>query len=68
MPKTLLDIDANLLDRVRALARARTKREAVEIALREYVRRRYAARLAQAAGGSSMRWKPSNIRAMREGR
>lgn len=68
MPKTLLDIDANLLDRVRALAGAATKREAVEIALREYVRRRHAARLADSAGKSSMRWKPSDVRVMREGR
>lgn len=68
MPKTLLDIDASLLDKARKLAKVRTKREAVEIALREYVRRRHGARLAKAAGTSSIRWTPSDIRAMREGR
>ncbi len=68
MPKTLLDIDAGLLDRVRRLAKARTKREAVEIALREFVRRRHFSRLAQAAGTSSIRWTPSDVRAMRKGR
>ena len=68
MPKTLLHIDASLLDKVRTLAKVRTKREAVEIALRDYIRRRHASRLAKAAGASSMRWKPSDVRAMREGR
>ncbi len=68
MPKTLLDVDANLLDRVRTLAGVRTKREAVEVALRDYVRRRHASRLADSAGKSSMRWTPSDVRAMREGR
>ncbi len=68
MSKTLLDIDASLLDRVRRLAKARTKREAVEIALREFVRRRHLSRLAQAAGTSSIRWTPSDVRAMRKGR
>lgn len=68
MAKTLLNLDPALLDQARQLARARTKREAVEIALREFVRRHHAHRLSQAAGTSSMRWTPADVRAMREGR
>ncbi len=66
--KTLLDIEEGLLLEARRLAKVRTKREAVEVALREFVRRRRAARLSAAAGKSSVRWTPADIRAMREGR
>ncbi|MDR5695921.1 MAG: type II toxin-antitoxin system VapB family antitoxin [Armatimonadota bacterium] len=68
MAKTLLEIDKNLLEKARRLAGVRTKREAVEIALREFVRRRHAKRLIAAAGTSSIRWAQADIRAMREGR
>ncbi len=68
MPKTLLDIDEGLLNEARRLAGARTKREAVEVALREFVRRRHAGRLIAAAGTSSLQWTRADIRAMREGR
>ncbi|MBI3975705.1 MAG: type II toxin-antitoxin system VapB family antitoxin [Armatimonadetes bacterium] len=68
MAKTLLDIDGGLLEEARRLAKARTKREAVEVALREFVRRRHEENLIGAAGGSSIRWTPADIRAMREGR
>lgn len=68
MAKTLLDIDAELLDAVRRLAKVRTKRAAVELALREFVRGRHARRLIKAAGTSTMRWRPADVRAMREGR
>jgi Arc/MetJ family transcription regulator len=68
MAKTLLDIDENLLNDARRLARVRTKREAVEVALREYVRRRRIESLISAAGKSSIRWTPQDIRAMRKDR
>ena len=68
MAKTLLDIEEKLLDEARRLAKVRTKREAVEVALREFVRRRRAENLAAAAGKSSVRWTPADIRSMREGR
>jgi Arc/MetJ family transcription regulator len=68
MAKTLIDIDDELLDEARRLANVRTKREAVQVALREFVRRRRIARLVSAAGKSSMRWTVSQVRAMREGR
>jgi len=68
MAKTLLDIEKELLDEARRLAKVRTKREAVEVALREFVRRRRAASLASAAGKSSMRWTLADLRGMREGR
>ncbi len=68
MAKTLVDIEEKLLDEARRLAKVRTKREAVEVALREYVRRRRAESLISAAGKSSIRWTPADIRTMREGR
>ena len=68
MAKTLLDIEEELLDEARQLAKVRTKREAVEVALREFVRRRRADNLASAAGTSTIRWTPADIRRMREGR
>ena len=68
MAKTLVDIEEKLLDEARRLAKVRTKREAVEVALREYVRRRHAGSLISAAGKSSIRWTPADIRTMREGR
>ena len=68
MAKTLLDIEEELLDEARRLAKVRTKREAVEVALREFVRRRRADNLAQTAGKSTIRWTPADIRGMREGR
>lgn len=37
--RTNIDIDESLLDRVRALTGAKTKREAVDVALRELVAR-----------------------------
>jgi len=66
--KTLLDIEERLLDEARQLAKVRTKREAVEVALREYVRRHRAGSLMSAAGKSSIRWTAADIRTMREGR
>lgn len=68
MAKTLIDIDEGLLDEARRLAKVSTKREAVQIALREFVRRRRVERLVAAAGKSSMRWTQADLRAMREGR
>lgn len=65
--KTLLDIEEKLLDDARQLAKVRTKREAVEVALREYVKRHRTGSLISAAGKSSIRWTPADIRAMREG-
>ena len=68
MAKTLVDIEERLLDEARRLAKVRTKREAVEVALLEYVRRHRTRNLMSAAGKSSIRWAPADIRAMREGR
>lgn len=68
MAKTLLDIEKDLLEEARRLAKVRTKREAVEVALREFVRRRRADNLVSAAGKSTIRWTPADIRRMREGR
>ena len=58
MAKTLVDIEERLLDEACRLAKVRTKREAVDVALREYVRRHRTGSLMSAAGKSSMRWDP----------
>jgi len=50
MKRLSLAVDADLLERVKRLSGTRTKREAVEIALREYVRRREIERLRELAG------------------
>ncbi len=68
MPKTLINIDEGLLDEARRLANVRTKRDAVHTALREFVRRRRIERLVAAAGKSSIRWTPADVRRMREWR
>jgi Arc/MetJ family transcription regulator len=51
--KTLSDIEKELFDEARRLAKVHTKREAVKVALRESVRRRRADNLASAAGKST---------------
>jgi Arc/MetJ family transcription regulator len=66
--KTLIDIDPALLDEARRLANVRTKRDAVHFALREFITRHRIERLIGAAGKSSMRWTPADVRRMREGR
>ena len=68
MAKTLVDIEEKLLDEARRLAKVRTKRAAVEVALRGYGRRHRTGSLMSAAGKSSIRWTPEDIRTMREGR
>ena len=43
--RTTLDVDEGLVEEARILSGARTKRETIETALREYIRRRKARRL-----------------------
>jgi len=65
--KTLIDIDEALLDEARRLANVRTSATPSR-ALREFVRRRRVERLVAAAGKSSIRWTPADVRRMRDKR
>ena len=58
-------VDPQLLERCRRLAGVRTKREAIELALREYVRVRSLARLAELAGSGLVNMSPDELDALR---
>jgi len=64
----MVEIDDRLLEEARRLSGTRTKRAAIETALRELVRRRRAAELARLAGKVEIALTPRELRAMREGR
>ncbi len=64
----MVEIDDRLLEEARRLSGTRTKRAAIETALRELVRRRRAAELARLAGKVEIALTPRGLRAMREGR
>lgn len=68
MPRMMVEIDDRLLEEARRLSGTRTKRAAIETALRELVRRRRAAELARLAGKVEIALTPRDLRAMREGR
>lgn len=68
MPRMMVEIDDRLLEEARRLSGARTKRAAIEAALRELIRRRKAAELARLAGKVEINLTPRDVRAMREGR
>lgn len=68
MPRMMVEIDDRLLEEARRLSGTRTKRAAIETALRELVRRRRAAELARLAGKVEIALTPRGLRAMREGR
>jgi|GEM_PF-414133 len=68
MPRIMVMIDDALLAEARRLTGARTKRETIEIALREAVRRRKLAELATMAGRVDIRLTRRQLDAMRTGR
>ncbi len=68
MPRMMVQLDDRLLEEVKRLTGARTKRAAIEAALTELVRRRKAAELAKLAGKVPIRLTRRELRAMREGR
>ncbi|MBM3471240.1 MAG: type II toxin-antitoxin system VapB family antitoxin [Armatimonadetes bacterium] len=65
MPRMMVTIDDALLAEARRLTGARTKRETIEIALREAVRRRKLAELAAMAGRVDIRLTRRRLDAMR---
>jgi len=65
VPRMMVTIDDALLAEARRLTGARTKRETIEIALREAVRRRKLAELAAMAGRVDIRLTRRRLDAMR---
>jgi Arc/MetJ family transcription regulator len=61
MTRLSITIDEDLLESARLLGQTRTKREAVEQALREFVQRRRLARLTELAGSDLVEMDPSEI-------
>lgn len=68
MPRMMVTIDDALLAEARRLTGARTKRETIEMALREAVRRRKLVELAAMAGRVNIRLTRRQLDAMRTGR
>ena len=64
----MVELDDRLLAEVKRVTGVRTKRAAIETALKELVRRRRAAELAKLAGKVPIRLTQRALRAMREGR
>ncbi|MGQ0548518.1 MAG: type II toxin-antitoxin system VapB family antitoxin [Armatimonadota bacterium] len=64
----MVEIDDRLLEEARRLSGARTKKGAIEVALRELVRRRRSRELADLAGKVDIALTRRDLRAMREGR
>jgi Arc/MetJ family transcription regulator len=64
----MVEVDDRLLEEARRLSGARTKKAAIEAALRELVRRRRSKELAKLAGKVDIALTRRDLRAMREGR
>ena len=68
MPRMMVEIDDRLLEEAQRLSGARTKKGAIEAALRELVRRRRSGELAGLAGKVDIALTRRDLRTMREGR
>ena len=65
MGRTTLEIDPDLLDRAVALSRARTKTEAINLALREYVGQRQRQQLLDLLGNFDLDLDLDELRQLR---
>lgn len=65
MTRLSITVDEKLLEEVRALAQTRTKREAIEQALREFVQQRRALKLAELMGSDLVDWDIESLRKWR---
>jgi Arc/MetJ family transcription regulator len=68
MARTTLVIDEQLLKEARELSGAKTKKEAIEIALREFVRRMRLRKIATHAGKVELALSQEELRRLREER
>lgn len=64
--RTTFDIDEKLLEQARELAQVRTKREAVELALREFIRKRRIERIKNSLGTDRVDMTLSDLIRMRK--
>lgn len=68
MPRMMVEVDDRLLEEARRLSGVRTKKAAIEAALRELVRRRKSGELARLSGKVDIALTRRDLRIMREGR
>lgn len=66
MTRMSITVDEKLVEEVRAIAQTKTKREAIEQALREFVQRRRALELADLMGSDLVEWDVEDIRKWRD--
>ena len=66
MTRLSITVDEELVEKARELAEVRTKREAIELALREYVNRRRIEKLTHLRGSDIIDWTPESLRAWRD--
>ncbi len=66
MKRLSITIDPELLEESKRLAGVRTKREAIELALREFVRTRRMQQLTELAGSDIIDMSPKDLRQWRE--
>lgn len=66
MKRLSVAVDPELVEKCRRLARVRTKREAIEVALREYVRARSLEELAELAGAGLVDMSLEELEDLRE--
>lgn len=66
MKRLSVAVDPELVEKCRRLARVKTKREAIEVALREYIRARSLEELAGLAGADLVDMSLEELKALRE--
>jgi Arc/MetJ family transcription regulator len=66
MTRLSITVDEHLVEEARTLAHVRTKREAIEQALREFVQRRQVARLIGLMGSDLVEMDPTELRKWRD--
>ena len=66
MARFSITVDPNLLEEAQAFAKGKTKREAIEQALREFVQRRRIARLIDLEGSGIVELTPEELRRWRQ--
>ena len=66
MTRLSITVDEELVEKARELAEVRTKREAIELALREYVNRRRIEKLMELRSSDIIDWTPESLRSWRD--
>jgi Arc/MetJ family transcription regulator len=66
MTRLSISVDPELLEESRRLAKVKTKREAIEVALREFVRVHHLKELTELAGSGLVEMSPEDLKVWRE--